>query len=537
MSRTDRLRLVLIKPSKYNTDGFVERFRWGSIPNSSLPYMRSLTPDSLAGADVEIHAIDEYVQTDLRYLELLRRSAQRTLLGLVGVQSHQFHRALDLAALAIENGHLAVVGGPHPMTCDTSDAHGRGISFALSEAELVWPRILEDAIVHGELEGVYGGDRRWQTELDPPTLIPPSRADLRRYASRMLGVYPARGCPYRCNFCSIIKIAGHQVRSQPVATTLASLRAARKAGVRAVFFTSDNFNKYAQAEELLEAMIEERIGLPFFVQCDVQVVRQPELIRLLGWAGCFQIFLGVESFDRETLKAAHKHQNHPRHYREIVGLCREAGIATTFANILGFPQDTEESILEHLAALREVGPEMASFYILTPIPGTEQYDDFRRQGLITERNLDRFDAYALTWAHPSLSNETLQELVFHCYREFFSTIDSFRKGLAAFQRAHRVARSTMIVNVLAHSLVSRYAARKGLRVFRALGESSLELSAGVRRRTLDRVEDYLPLRRRTFGFELAPLPDSLELSAHDQEINRDAKLTPLSSRGGVAASA
>ena len=49
MSATTKLRLILIKPSKYNTDGFVERFRWGSMPNSTLPYMRSLTPTDLAG--------------------------------------------------------------------------------------------------------------------------------------------------------------------------------------------------------------------------------------------------------------------------------------------------------------------------------------------------------------------------------------------------------------------------------------------------------------------------------------------------------
>ena len=86
MSTATKLRLILIKPSKYNTDGFVERFRWGSMPNSTLPYMRSLTPDHLAGAEIEVFAIDEYVQTDLDYLDLLDPvPGQRTMLALVGV--------------------------------------------------------------------------------------------------------------------------------------------------------------------------------------------------------------------------------------------------------------------------------------------------------------------------------------------------------------------------------------------------------------------------------------------------------------------
>ncbi len=518
MGRASRLRIVLVKPSKYNLDGFVERFRWGSMPNSTLPYLRSLTPAEHDGCELEAHAIDEYVQTDLDYLDLVDGD-RRTLVALVGVQSHQLHRALDIAALATDRGAMAILGGPHPMTCDTTDLQGRGVAFALSEAELVWRRVLTDAVTQGELAPHYGGDRRWEPEIDPPTLIPPSRRDLGRYASRMLGLYPARGCPYRCNFCSIIKIAGHEVRSQPVETTLESLRAARRVGARAVFFASDNFNKYADAVELLEGMIAERIRIPFFVQCDVQVYRQPELIELLGRAGCFNIFLGVESFNRAILKSANKVQNHPSRYRDIVELCRAHGIATTFANILGFPEDTEERILAHLAALREVGPEMAAFYVLTPIPGTEQYAELLEQGLIVEPNLDRYDASSLTWKHPSMTDRQLQELVFRCYREFFAVPGALRKGLAATLRARHGNHSTMLLAVLAHSLVSRLAAQARGR------EASMAFSAGVRRRCVDHVDDYIDRRRERFGFDLAPLPRNLELSAHDEELNRRAKLS------------
>src|SRR5436189_106355 len=147
-----RLRVVILKPSKYAEDGFVERFRRGFMPNGTLPHLASMTPARVGDVACAVHAVDEYVPTDLEYLSLL-------------------------------------------------------------------------------------------------------------------GVYPARGCPYSCSFCSVIKIAGRQVRAQPVETTLATLRAARAAGVRLVFFTSDNFNKVPGVEALLEAMIAERLRLPFFVQC------------------------------------------------------------------------------------------------------------------------------------------------------------------------------------------------------------------------------------------------------------------------------
>ncbi len=125
------LQVVIIKPSKYMADGAVERFRRGFMPNSTVPHIRSMTPKEMAHVRNETHAIDEYVYTDLQYLKLLKPTRNaRTLVALVGVQSHQFHRALDLAALAQNNGCMVVIGGPHIMTCETSMLHGLGISFA-----------------------------------------------------------------------------------------------------------------------------------------------------------------------------------------------------------------------------------------------------------------------------------------------------------------------------------------------------------------------------------------------------------------------
>jgi radical SAM superfamily enzyme YgiQ (UPF0313 family) len=509
------LRVVLLKPSKYGLDGYVERFRWGFMPNSTLRYLASLTPAEVEGSPCQVTTVDEYVHTDLDYLSLLAKEpGSRTLLALVGVQSHQLHRALDLAAFARARGvEHCVIGGPHAMTCDTTELQEHGVSFSLSEAEIVWPEILRDAAA-GELRPVYGRDGRWQQRLDPPSLVPPSARDLRRYVVRLVGVYPARGCPYTCNFCSVIKIAGRQVRSQPIETTLASLKAAVAAGVRFVLFASDNFNKIPEVTQLLEAMIEERIRLPFFAQCDAQIYRQEDLVELLARAGCFQMFVGVESFSREALRAAHKLQNYPERYAQIVELCRRYGITSHFSNILGFPSDTEASILEHLQTLRQLAPDVASFYILIPIPGTEQYEEFLDQGLITETNLDRFDGSCVTWRHPRLEPRQWTDLVFHCYREFFTGRDTAMKlrRLASGRRDFRT--SAGLLAIAGYTVQSRLA---------AAGRRH-PMAGGILPVRRDHVEEYLPLRRRVYGLELASLPRNLALTAADEEINRQAKL-------------
>ena len=509
------LRVIILKPGKYDVDGSVQRFRRGFMPNSTVVYLASLTPKEIDGAKIEVTTIDEYVYDDLDYLQLLTRDPnRRTLVAFAGVQSHQFHRALDLAAFALSRGvENAIIGGPHPMTCDTSELHGRGVSFCLSEAESVWEQILRDALA-GDLAPVYGGDARWATVLDPPVLVPPSKRNLERYAVRMLGIYPARGCPYTCNFCSVIKIAGRQVRSQPVATTIASLKAAKAAGVKSVLFTSDNLNKYAEVRQLLEAMIEEKIELPFFCQCDTQIAKQEDLVELMGRAGCFQIFVGVESFSRSVLLAAHKFQNHPDTYGRIVAMCRKNRISTHFSNIIGFPADTRDDVLEHLRRLQELRPDIASFYILTPIPGTDQYEEFLDQGLITVDNIDRLDGTLPVWRHPHFSGDELMDLMIHCYREFANTKDVIAK--------------------IARHVFSRWSYRTGVDLYTVLGYALLQRSSvkqrvhpmngGSGRVRLDAASDYAHLRREYFGVGLVPLPHMLHLSAGDEAINRTAKL-------------
>jgi hypothetical protein len=508
----DRLRVVVLKPSKYTPEGFVERFHRGFMPNSTVPFIRSMTPEMVGRTPVELHSIDEYVHTDLQYLSLLRREiGGQTLLALVGVQSHQFHRALDLAAHARRNGSLVVMGGPHVMTCDTSLLHGSGVSFALSEAELIWTEILDDA-VRGELQPTYGQEKRWQQDLKSPVVVPPSKRDLDRYVIPMLGLYPARGCPFVCNFCSVTKIAGRKIRSQSLDTSIASLRAAKAAGVTTIMFTSDNFNKYPDAEALLTAIVDEKLGLELFVQCDTQIARQPELVELLGRAGCFQMFVGVESFDRQTLLEARKGQNRPATYHEIVRLCRANNISAHFSNIIGFPQDTEQSIRDHLAELRAMGPACASFYILCPIPGTEQYDDFLAKGLITERNLDRFDTTCLTWRHPNFSAERLQQLLFSCYRKLFSA-GHWMQNLWHLKFRHPAVFRD-ILRTTAMTVFNRFSAWRRMH----------PMSGGMRPVTLDRASDFGSLRQDTYGFDLAPLPLSLQLHAEEKTIQRTFQL-------------
>jgi radical SAM superfamily enzyme YgiQ (UPF0313 family) len=276
-------------------------------------------------------------------------------------------------------------------------------------------------------------------------------------------------------------------------------------------FTSDNFNKYPQATELLEEMIREKIRLPFFVQCDTQVARDERFFELLARAGCFQMFVGVESFSRKTLLSAHKTQNYPEQYGVIVRHARKYGILSHFSNIIGFPEDTHSTVREHLDYLRALKPDIASFYILTPIPGTQQSDEFMDAGWITETNLDRFDATTPTWRHPEFSPAELHELLYRCYTEFYSRGHVLQNILTSLRPKNI---SPGLLPYLGVPVFMRYSA------FR----KEHPMSGGIRRVKIDGVGDYLHLRRKVFDAEQVPLPRSLNLSKADAELNARVKM-------------
>jgi radical SAM superfamily enzyme YgiQ (UPF0313 family) len=163
---------------------------------------------------------------------------------------------------------------------------------------------------------------------------------------------------------------------------------------------------------------------------------------------------------------------------------------------------TAASIRERIDVLRSLRPDLASFYVLTPFPGTEHYDELLAAGLISERNLDRFDATCPTWRHPHLSDAELSALLARSYREFYALPDAVAKSVRWAWRKRRSSNVLLKIAVAAYSALSRYAVARGMH----------PMAGGVGRVALDGAGDYAALRRQAYGIDFAPLPRSLVLA-------------------------
>lgn len=439
MPRT--LHIYLIKPTLYDDDGYPVRHWRGVLPSNTLACLTGLTEDVVArhvlgNIRVVIHVLDETV--DRLPVKRICRSQvagqSQTIVGLVGVQTNQFPRAADLARSFRQAGLTVLLGGFHVTGClelmpeippDIQELLDQGVTVVKGEVEASWGGLLLDAI-HGRLRPLYDftGDK---PDLAGKPLPVIRKQYLRKFAASNFGTLDCgRGCPYACSFCTIINVQGRTMRFRTAEEIAAKLRHNHRAhGVTFYFFTDDNFARNQNWEAIFDALVHlrEAEGIPigFMMQADVLSWKIPRFLEKASRAGCTSVFIGMESLNPESLKSAGKRQNHVDDYPRLIEAYRAAGISTHVGYIIGFPHDTVDSVRRDLTRLlQEVRPDHASFFMLTPLPGSQDHLTLLQRGEWMHPDYNRYDSFHAVTQHPHLSTEAWEGLYREAWRGFYS---------------------------------------------------------------------------------------------------------------------
>jgi radical SAM superfamily enzyme YgiQ (UPF0313 family) len=449
-----QIQIVLIKPSKYDDEGYVIRHFRGVLPSNTLACLSSLTEDvanrELLGKEVEfkVELIDDTVQKIpvSRIIKSNRLPNRRTIVALVGVQSNQFPRAADLARKFREGGLQVLIGGFHVsgmlalsqgITPEIQELMDLGVTVVKGEVEETWGDILRDA-AEDNLKPLYDF-----LESKPDLYAQPvpriDRKHLKRFIISNFGTIDcSRGCPFNCSFCSIINVQGREMRVRSPELLADSIRENyRRHRIKFYFFTDDNFARNRCWRDIFMMLIrlrkEENIPLHFMIQVDTQSHKIPEFIDLAALAGCTQVFIGMESINPKNLKAAGKTQNKVQDYQDLIAAWHDAKIATHVAYILGFPYDTPDSIREDVGRLQtELGVEQASFFMLTPIPGSHDHARMVQNGEAMSPDLNEYDSFHETIRHPNFAPGEL----FASYRNAWKSFYSFNYMREVLFKAH-----------------------------------------------------------------------------------------------------
>ena len=234
------------------------------------------------------------------------------------------------------------------------------------------------------------------------------------------------GCPYACDFCSVIHMFGRRVRARPIEAVLAELETYRGRGP--VFFYDDNFVvDKARTGALLKGMIERGLTPPWSAQMRADVVYKTkssgeldhELLGLMRDSGCTMVYCGFESVNPATLAAYNKHQD-VRDIRDSVRAFHDHGIHVHGMFVLGADTDDVETFQRTVDFALENGIDTVQFLMLTPCPGTPFYDRMVAQGRLLTDDLSLYDGHHCVIQPALMSPYELQVGAYRAMARFYS---------------------------------------------------------------------------------------------------------------------
>ena len=435
-----RFSLILIKPSHYDDDGYIIQWLRSAIPSNTLAVINGLALDCqqrrVLGDNVaiDISALDE-TNTRIKPERIARQIALgggRGLVALVGVQSNQYPRAMDIARRLRTAGVQVCLGGFHVSGClamlpgvppELQEAMDLGISLFAGEAEGRFETVLRDAW-NGTLKPLYNYmDDLPSLEGQTVPILP--AAQIRRTGGSITSFDAGRGCPFLCSFCTIINVQGRKSRRRSADDVEQIVRQNVAQGVHRFFITDDNFARNMDWEKIFDRLIELReqakLNVRFVIQVDTMCHRLPRFIQKAARAGVVRVFIGLENINPDNLIGAKKKQNKITEYRNMLLQWKHAGITIIAGYIIGFPSDTPESIARDIKIIqRELPVDLLQFSCLTPLPGSEDHQRLYNAGVPMDPDLNKYDLEHVVTDHPVMSRAQLQKAYHDSWAAFYA---------------------------------------------------------------------------------------------------------------------
>jgi radical SAM superfamily enzyme YgiQ (UPF0313 family) len=346
----------------------------------------------------------------------------------------------EMAGQLKRSGVPVVIGGPH-VSFLPEEALRAGADFVVrGEGELTFVELvrhLRDG--YPDLENIAGlsylhngeplhnPDRPRVVDL---TILPwPDLSLIEGFEkSRIIPVLTSRGCPYNCKFCSVTSMFGRRYRFRDNADIMAELESIYARRPKDVyFFYDDNFTASpARTKALLREMKEKGIRPRWTAQA---IVKDTELMELMCYTGCAFLYLGLESINPATLEAYRKSQT-VEDIIEAVRVIHRYGIKVHGMFVLGSDQDDRSTIRETVRFAKKTGIDTVQFSILTPFPGTETYEELRRDDRIFVDDWSKFSGHHVVFYPLKMSPYILQkEASLRAMSKFYSIWQCWKLGM------------------------------------------------------------------------------------------------------------
>jgi anaerobic magnesium-protoporphyrin IX monomethyl ester cyclase len=265
----------------------------------------------------------------------------------------------------------------------------------------------------------------------------------------------SRGCNFTCTFCSQQPLWARSSRARSPETVVEELRRLHDDhGVNVVLFTDEYPTlDAARWEEVLDRIICLKREVYLLMETRAaDIVRDRAILHKYREAGIVHVYVGLEATDQHTLDRIDKNAS-VEEGQESLRLIRDHGMLSETSFVLGFPEETEESVARTLQMARRFDPDMAHFLAITPWPYSALYEEVKDRIAITDYS--RYNLIEPIIEPEAMSLREIDEAIIRCYRDFYMPkMAAFRRFPDEFRRHYMLAsmklimKSSFIVNKL-----------------------------------------------------------------------------------------
>ncbi|MCK6458015.1 MAG: B12-binding domain-containing radical SAM protein [Phycisphaerae bacterium] len=356
----------------------------------------------------------------------------------------QANRAYELADRYRALGVSVIMGGIHPSALP-EDALKHCDAVCKGDAESTLPHLIADweadAQALPRIPRTNGdrpadparADRRlkpiydWSTYPSAPIGRP--RKDLLNPTDYLIfnPIQTTRGCPHTCNFCTTPGVFGRKFRQRDIADIVDEIREARERfGSWCFIFADDDFGgNHRWALEMCAAL--EPLKISWASQCDILISKNDQLLAAMRRSGCVGLILGLESRKQDTLSEAGKRFVKADSYEWRIRKIQSYGISLWGAFIFGFDHDRWQDLMETCRFAQRMDLCMSCYPILTPYPGTGVWNDYVREGRITDQNWDRYNGASVVYAPKQFTPKQLRHAQMAAFAEFYTPRSALRR--------------------------------------------------------------------------------------------------------------
>lgn len=300
---------------------------------------------------------------------------------------------------------FTVVGGHHATLLPGDFFLPQVDAIAVGEAELMFRQLSQEVadrrglanvanIIWQDRDGQFVTNRELASKVDMSSL-PLPRRDLTEacrneyfflFDQPDTSVATSRGCPFRCNFCSVHEFYKGRINQMPAEKVFSEVSAV---DTNHITFVDDNFLMNYRRETAIAEMIKaEGLELSFSMECRTDsIVRHPELVEKWVDIGLYAVLLGLEGPDEKMLNSVNKSCSIDTNNRAIK-ILQDNGVIIWGAFIVDPDSDVDDfkRLRDYVS---EKGITHTQFTVLTPLPGTKLYRD--RFGELLTHDYSCFD--------------------------------------------------------------------------------------------------------------------------------------------------